>query len=327
MGQSQTTLNPDRPALTKTQILFGSLSRTLPPLSLQDYNSIFATLAETDGTTKFWKEDTLARFLEVPAKIGSLLFKSASYLAALPSFENVPVPLDREGLGIAVMVLTQRIPQEILTKQELTRLLFNSFAEVVSQPPSSSKEQDAENGGKQSNVTYGPQISVVTMSELILFLLSVTTPNSLSSAESTIATTTSNNRHAAATITKSMITAMRAYAKSPSDVIHYDAFRAFCERDAPFFFDPFVPLFQHFLFDTKKWGDQAMSRDGWIGALQSEKESELLTLATLAQISMFLPKERRLGKLVGLYAGSRDGFSMGMFESKVLKYPGTDILE
>ena len=47
-----------------------------------------------------------------------------------------------------------------------------------------------------------------------------------------------------------------------------------------------------------------------------------MNLSTLAQLSMFFPKERRMGKLVGLYAGSKDGFSMGMFESKVLKYPG-----
>jgi hypothetical protein len=45
----------------------------------------------------------------------------------------------------------------------------------------------------------------------------------------------------------------------------------------------------------------------------------------LAQMSMFFPKERRMGKLVPLYIGSKDGFSMGMFESKVLKYPGTQI--
>jgi hypothetical protein len=43
----------------------------------------------------------------------------------------------------------------------------------------------------------------------------------------------------------------------------------------------------------------------------------------LAQMSMFFPKERRMGKLVPLYIGSKDGFSMGMFESKVLNYPGT----
>jgi hypothetical protein len=50
----------------------------------------------------YWKEHTLARFLEVPAKIGSVLFKSCSYLAALPTLDGVPVPLDKEGLGIAV---------------------------------------------------------------------------------------------------------------------------------------------------------------------------------------------------------------------------------
>ena len=65
-----------------------------------------------------------------------------------------------------------------------------------------------------------------------------------------------------------------------------------------------------------------MGREDWVGSLRAERVTECMTMSTLAQISMFLPKERRLGRLVGLYAGSKDGFSMGMFESKVLKYPG-----
>ena len=101
-----------------------------------------------------------------------------------------------------------------------------------------------------------------------------------------------------------------------------DAFRAFCERDAPYFFDALVPLFQKFLYDTKKWGEENAKREDWVGALTAERVTQCMTMSVLAQISMFLPKERRLGRLVGLYAGSKDGFSMGMFESKVLKYPG-----
>lgn len=69
-----------------------------------------------------------------------------------------------------------------------------------------------------------------------------------------------------------------------------------------------------------------MVRDDWIGGLQVERPSDVMNLSTLAQLSMFFPKERRLGKLVVLYDGSKDGFSMGMFESKVLKYPGMDVI-
>jgi hypothetical protein len=66
-----------------------------------------------------------------------------------------------------------------------------------------------------------------------------------------------------------------------------------------------------------------MVREDWVGGLEVVETTELMSLATLAQISMFLLKERRMGRMVSLYAGSRDGFSMGMFESTVLKYPGT----
>ena len=327
MGQSSSSSTPSStgPPLTKTQTLFRSLSKTLPPLSLQDYNEIFSSLADTksthDKSPQFWKEDTLARYLEVPAKIGSLLFKVTSYIAALPTLENVPVPLDREGLGVAVMVLTQQVPREVLTMREMTRLIFNSFGEISV----GEKDMKMESGEPKSTTgAYGPEISVSTMIELILFLLSITTSQSLTSSETTIAATEPQSRHSAAISAKSILSAIQSYAKHPSsESIDYDSFRAFLERDAPYFFDPLVPLFMNFLYDKRKWGDKPMIREDWIGALQVEKLSNVMNLSTLAQLSMFFPKERRLGKLVGLYAGSKDGFSMGMFESKVLKYPGT----
>jgi hypothetical protein len=330
MGQNQTT--PSLPNLTKTQILFTSLSRTLPPLALQDYNNIFTSLAEADGETPFWKEDTLARFLEVPAKIGSLLFKSVGYLAALPTLEGVPAVLDKEGLGVAVTVLTGQVPRDVLTEREVGRLIFNSFAESPTKHTGDDEEKvddgkvdgkdDGRDDGSSKPASYGPQISVTTMQELILFLLSITTSASIATPSQTLATATPTNCAASHKIAKSIISSMQAYAKTPSQQIHYDAFRAICERDAPYLLDPLAPLFQKFLYDQHKWGGE-MVREDWVGGLEVVETSELMSLATLAQISMFLPKERRMGRMVSLYAGSRDGFSMGMFESKVLKYPGT----
>lgn len=337
MGQSQSAPPAPATAASKAARLFLSLSKSISPLSLADYNSTFSSLAEQTSPSSadaaaepptFWKEDTLARFLEVPAKIGSLLFKSASYLAALPTLENVPAPLDRDGLFIATMVFTQRIPGEVLSSRELNRLLFNSFAELPPRKPGTPKEDNKEvkeekGDGKEESKGYGPQIPVSTMIELILFLLSITTPRPLLTPTDIISHTSPTNRSSAAKIAHAMINAMQSYTKRPHDGIPYDAFRAFIEHDAPYFWDPLAPLFSNLLYDRGKWGDEGGGREDWVGALEGEQESELMNLVRLAQISEFFPKNRRVGKMVWLYAGSRDGFSMGMFESKVLKYPGT----
>ena len=337
MGQSQSSPPRITTPANKTSKLFHSLSKSLSPLSLQDYNNIFSSLAESTADDAiqipaaadkvvYWKEDSLARYLEVPAKIGSLLFKSASYLAALPTLENVPAPLDHDGLGVATMAYTQRIPGEVLSSRELNRLLFNSFAELPPRNPESTEEKEGlkePNGAGKAGRGYGPEISVSTMVELILFLLSITTSSALVTPSERISHTTPENHRSAAKIAHAMINALQSYTKHPTDAISYDAFRAFIERDAPYFFDPLAPLFGTLLYDRQKWGDSGTVRTNWVGALQAEAESELVNLARLAQLSMFAPKNRRLGKMVWLYAGSKDGFSMGMFESKVLKYPGT----
>ena len=325
MGQTQTTVSPPPSNTTKIQPFYSVLAKTLPPLSIRDYESIFSSLADKDDDAGlYWKEDTLSRFLEVPAEIGSIIFRSVSYLGALPTLEGVPVPLTKEALGIAMIVYTQNVPSQVLTSKEMGRLLFNSFAEI---PPKQlngkGKDtlQEKNISIEKEKTGYGPQIPVDTMIKLISFLLSITTPSSLSTSEKTIETLTPKNESISLNIAKDMVSSMQSYVKSPSDHIPYDAFRAFLERDAPFFFDPFVPLFSRFLYDRQKWGT-APPPEVSILALQAEKTTDLMSLPRLAQISMFLPKERRLGTIIPLYAGSRDGFSMGMFGSKVLKYPG-----
>lgn len=325
MGQSHSSSSsPSRPSLTKTQSLFLSLSKTLPPLSLRDYNSIFSSLAETNdiGVPTYWKEDTFTQFLKVPPRAGSLLFKSARYLAALPNLEDSPASLDLEGLGVAVMVYTQRIPTEVLTHQEVNRVLFNSFAETPPKAEPSSKESEKEiPHGK-----YSPYISLSAMNEIILFLLSITTSESFTSSESAPASTDPLDRHVVAQSAKSILSAIRSYSKTLTEPIYYDAFRAFLERDAPYFFDPLVPLFQKFLYDKQKWGGKPLALEGWTEGLQVEMYTKTMNVAVVAQLSTFFPKEKRLGKLVCLYAGSKNGFSMGMFETKVLKYPGPSVL-
>jgi hypothetical protein len=240
----------------------------------------------------------------------------------LPNVENAPVQLNRESLGLAVLFLTQRIPKEIVPTKDLNRLLFNSFAE--SPPEFSDPTFNPSEGGKAPTWTLATKIPVSLMLDLVLFLVTISTSEQLVTRESFAAAANPSNRQFLAQITTSIVSAMQSYAKSPSDMIHCDDFSAFIERDAPYFFDPLVPLFQKFLFDQRKWGNQPMSgKDDWVGPLQVEHSTSVMNQPTLAQISMFFPKEARMGKLVSLYLGSKDGFSMGMFESKVLKYPGS----
>ena len=235
------------------------------------------------------------------------------------------MPLDREGLGIAVLVLTQRVPRQVLTEREAQRLLFNSFAEVpVNEPHKEEKEGEGGKEEERPSSGYGPRILVQTMTELILFLLSITTSSTMTSSEATLLKTTSpESRRAAVECATSLLSSLQRYDKHPLESISYDAFRAFLERDAPYLFDPLVPLFEKLLYDKHKWGTNPTPREDWRGALECEDVEGSVLGGCLAQMSIFFPKERRMGKLVPLYMGSKDGFSMGMFESKVLKYPGT----
>jgi hypothetical protein len=327
MGQSHAKPSKPTPVLSKGEALYLSLFKTLSPLCVEDFKATFSTFAETDGSTRpFWKEDAFTKFLDVPARIGSLLFRSASYLAALPNLEGVPALLTLEGLGIAVMVYTQQIPKEVLTTREWTRLLFNSFSEVPNRQGSYlPTDGSGEKNPGSTKSTYGPQISLSTMNDLVLFLLANATTNSIDSSEIKPPADTPSNRRASVAVANSILSALQSYTKSPTEGISYDAFRSFFERDAPYFFDALVPLFQKFLYDSKKWGGD-IDRINLVGSLMAERLTMCMTTSTLAQISMFLPKERRLGRLVGLYVGSTDGFSMGMFENKVLKYPGISLM-
>jgi len=186
------------------------------------------------------------------------------------------VPLDRDGLGVAVLVLTQRVPRPVLSKREAQKLLFNSFAEVL---PNETRKEDKDGGGekvvggleKRPSSAYGPQIPVQTITELILFSLSITTSSTMMSSEATLLKTTSlESRRADVECATSILSALQRYSKRSYDSISYDAFCVFVERDTPYFFDLLIPLFQKFLYDKHKWRTNPAPREDWQGALECE---------------------------------------------------------
>ena len=79
----------------------------------------------------YLKEETIARFLEVPDILGasSIIFQMVSYLGAFPFGQDAPVVLGFEQMIMVVVIMTERY-QRVLKKgnRDRTKLLFRSLA-------------------------------------------------------------------------------------------------------------------------------------------------------------------------------------------------------
>ena len=101
--------------------------------SLEFYSlrDVFHGLADQQDTIKYLKEDTLARYLEIPDILGAspVIFQMVSYLGAFPFLEDAPVILELPQLMIVIILLTERY-RKVLAKgsTDRTKLLFRSLA-------------------------------------------------------------------------------------------------------------------------------------------------------------------------------------------------------
>ena len=79
----------------------------------------------------YLKEDTIARFLEIPDILGAspVVFQMVSYLGAFPFLQEAPVVLELPQLIMVVVIMTERY-RRVLAKgsTDRTKLLFNSLA-------------------------------------------------------------------------------------------------------------------------------------------------------------------------------------------------------
>ncbi|CAH0015016.1 unnamed protein product [Clonostachys rhizophaga] len=96
--------------------------------SLQD---VFKSLSDHQDAIHYLKEDTVARFLEIPDILGAspVIFQMISFIGAFPFLQNAPVVLELPQLIMVVVILTERY-RKVLAKgsADRTKLLFRSLA-------------------------------------------------------------------------------------------------------------------------------------------------------------------------------------------------------
>ncbi|CZT44809.1 probable Restriction of telomere capping protein 5 [Rhynchosporium secalis] len=105
--------------------------RCFTPIELYSFQDVFKSLAEHQDSIAYLKEDTIARFLEIPDILGvsSIIFQMVSYLGAFPFGQDAPVVLGFEQMIMVVVIMTERY-QRVLKKgnKDRTKLLFRSLA-------------------------------------------------------------------------------------------------------------------------------------------------------------------------------------------------------
>lgn len=121
--------------------------RCFTPLELYSFQDVFKSLADHQDHISYLKEDTIARFLEIPDILGvsSIIFQMVSYLGAFPFGQDAPVVLGFEQMIMVVVIMTERY-QRVLKKgnRDRTKLLFRSLAVY------DRKEINDENGKSSS---------------------------------------------------------------------------------------------------------------------------------------------------------------------------------
>ncbi|KAI0428917.1 restriction of telomere capping protein 5 [Xylaria sp. FL1042] len=139
--------------------------RCYEPLELYSFKDNFRSLADREGDVRYLKEDTIARFLEVPdiLAVSPVIFHMISFIGAFPFLQDAPVILGFEQMIMVVALMTERYTK-VLTKSATNRrkLLFKSLAvydrklsEVESQTPASDT-----NPGQGGAGNYTPGFAV-----------------------------------------------------------------------------------------------------------------------------------------------------------------------
>ncbi|TVY28022.1 Restriction of telomere capping protein [Lachnellula hyalina] len=123
--------------------------RCFTPLELYSFQDVFRSLADHQGSIAYLKEDTIARFLEIPDVIGvsSIVFQMVSYLGAFPFGQDAPVVLGFEQMVMVVVIMTERY-QRVLKKgnRDRTKLLFRSLAVFDNKALQTHGEKSVEDG-------------------------------------------------------------------------------------------------------------------------------------------------------------------------------------
>lgn len=122
--------------------------------SLKD---VFKSLADHESNIRYLKEDTIARYLEVPdiLHVSPVIFQMVSYIGSFPFLQDAPVVLGLPQMVMVVVIMTERY-RKVLARgsADRTKLLFKSLAVYDRKPAEAETVQDclkAETAAKEQN--------------------------------------------------------------------------------------------------------------------------------------------------------------------------------
>ncbi len=289
-------------------------------IDLATIRDTFDKLATPTGPELVWTEETFVKFLELPDLVGSSFFLSASYIASLPYTDNSPMILTYESMIRVIAIFTGRI-EGLLKRSGRDNLVFNSFAVFERNSASDEKRSQKDDPEildaidlfhySESRVsTDRMRITKKELKKLIKFLLAIQQMGEYEVIAHYIDRFSEENMSALDEISEAIVRTI-----SSNEKITRAEFTDFLQT-SPGLLAPLTAIFNRFLFPGKGEPSQRPAR----------MEDALVNSNMLAQLSLFLPRDLVFGKVDRLYTASHDGFAMGAFEVKTLKYSGPTIL-
>ena len=313
---------------------------------------------------QYLKEDTMARFLEVPDALGAspVLFQVASFIGAFPFLQDSPTILGLEQMVMVVTLLTGRY-QRVLAggAKSRAKLLFKSMA--IYDRQSASIRADARQASGE--VDRGDDVDQDEDDELVLEALDYLGTGTVRATERPPATRKTvvpaenfrklimllllaaplgpqedlsiySERTSGPQLESLRSTAdciLAAFLDGDESVgISYDRFDAVISTSTLFMFDGLTPLFEHFLFskniDLNRRTGETPAVPPPVEVVQPllQETGSIMNLDVLSQLSFFIPGTSLFRRLRLLYSGEVDGFSMGSFESKVFNWRAPTLL-
>ncbi|KFG78588.1 TLDc domain containing protein 2 [Metarhizium anisopliae] len=133
MGQSQSDEQPRRRSREDLahHLALRFKDECFTSLEFYSLKDVFKSLADQQGSVRYLKEDTIARFLELPDILGAspVVFQMVSYLGAFPFLQDAPAVLELPQMVMVIVIMTERYKRVLARgSTDWTKLIFKSLA-------------------------------------------------------------------------------------------------------------------------------------------------------------------------------------------------------
>ncbi|RSM00350.1 Restriction of telomere capping protein 5 [Fusarium oligoseptatum] len=361
MGQNLSDEQPQRRSHEELTHELAERFRSKCFTSLEFYSlkDVFKSLADQQDSIRYMKEDTIARYLEIPDILGAspVIFQMVSYLGAFPFLQDAPVVLELPRMIMVIVIMTERY-RTVLARgsSDRTKLLFRSLAVFDRKPSESDAPPDAaqlgEPNGKDEKVQGNSHVAgfavdqagdevdddddedddlVLTAFELLDVKEAVDQGHAPKFHSATVPT--DNFR-------KLLMLLLLAAPLDPQESLslysphvvgeQLEGLRATAECILASFVNAETSpgiKYSHFksiipTFPNIK-NDTPITK---VAQPLLTDSGEILNHNTLCQISLFLPGSDLFRRVRLLYSGNDAGFSMGSFQTKVFNWQAPTLL-